>query len=243
MTLWQPSDAPNLLAMHYDASVASSLFDATSGGSNSTSGGYVLRMEDLSGNGRHLTTASSTTAPTRRLAVQNGLDVVRFGGSNDYLFNTANVAASGVQKHVFLQSLRSASQLTGSGPGYWRVLSTTDGIGPDDFNGGFAFINGVDGAGNALAYSCFTRESAGTGAINDVTLGRNAKTLVQYNNGDVCEVVIYTTKLSVPDQQRMQGYLAWKWGTVDLLAVDHPYKTYAPTNSNRRQQHSQQIIN
>ena len=32
------------------------------------------------------------------------------------------------------------------------------------------------------------------------------------------------------DRQRIEGYLAHKWGTTALLPAAHPYKSAAPTN-------------
>jgi hypothetical protein len=63
-----------------DASDASSLYDATSGGSLVVSGGVIKRWQDKSGNGLHATEA--TNGPTRVASGRRGLDVVRFGGTN-----------------------------------------------------------------------------------------------------------------------------------------------------------------
>jgi hypothetical protein len=30
------------------------------------------------------------------------------------------------------------------------------------------------------------------------------------------------------NRQKLEGYLAWKWGMVPNLPVDHPYKTSPP---------------
>lgn len=71
------------LTAWWDASDSSTLFDADSGGSASAADGEVGRLEDKSGNGRHFTEATSANRPTRKTAQQNGLDVVRFDGTND----------------------------------------------------------------------------------------------------------------------------------------------------------------
>lgn len=46
--------------------------------------------------------------------------------------------------------------------------------------------------------------------------------------GDIAEVIIINSVLSVYYRQRVEGYLAWKWGLVDNLAADHPYKSVPP---------------
>jgi hypothetical protein len=67
----------------YDASDASTLFDATSGGSLVAADGGVARWEDKSGNGRHATQSTSGSRPLRKTGIKNGLPVLRFDGSND----------------------------------------------------------------------------------------------------------------------------------------------------------------
>jgi hypothetical protein len=46
--------------------------------------------------------------------------------------------------------------------------------------------------------------------------------------GNMCEVITYSVALGTDDRQKMEGYLAWKWGIQDNLPADHPYKSTAP---------------
>jgi hypothetical protein len=48
--------------------------------------------DDLSGNGRHVTQATSGKRPQLKLSIQNGKSVVRFDGTDDYLGGLTNVA-------------------------------------------------------------------------------------------------------------------------------------------------------
>ena len=68
-----------------DAADPSTLFDATSGGSAVAADGAVARWEDKSGNARHATQATSGSRPTRKTAIRNDRDIVRFDGSNDFM--------------------------------------------------------------------------------------------------------------------------------------------------------------
>jgi hypothetical protein len=81
MALWTPDQITT--ALWLDASDASTLFDATTGGSAPADGGGVARWEDKSGNGYHATQGTSGNQPTRETTELNGLDVVRFNGSSD----------------------------------------------------------------------------------------------------------------------------------------------------------------
>jgi hypothetical protein len=73
------------LQLHLDAADASTLYDATTGGSLVAADGGVARWEDKSGNGRHATQSTSGNRPLRKTSVQGSKDVLRFDGSNDSL--------------------------------------------------------------------------------------------------------------------------------------------------------------
>jgi hypothetical protein len=85
---WTPAQLS--IALWLDASDNATLFDATSGGSLPVADGAVARWEDKSGNARHFTQSTSANRPLRKVAImQNGLDGLRFDGSNDHLLNAA----------------------------------------------------------------------------------------------------------------------------------------------------------
>ncbi len=46
--------------------------------------------------------------------------------------------------------------------------------------------------------------------------------------GKIAEIVFCSGELSTGDRQKLEGYLAWKWGTVADLPGGHPYKTTPP---------------
>ena len=73
------------LQLWLDAAAPETLFDATTGGSLVAADGGVARWQDKSGNGRHATQSTSANRPARKTAIQGGLDVLRFDGSNDSL--------------------------------------------------------------------------------------------------------------------------------------------------------------
>lgn len=47
--------------------------------------------------------------------------------------------------------------------------------------------------------------------------------------GAINEVLVVPTTLSTTDRQKLEGYLAWKWGLQANLPVGHPYKNTPPT--------------
>lgn len=42
------------------------------------------------------------------------------------------------------------------------------------------------------------------------------------------EVLIFNSTLSTSDRQKLEGYLAWKWGSVATLPAGHPFKNSPP---------------
>lgn len=67
----------------WDASDSSTLFDATSGGSQVAADGTVARWEDKSGAGNHWYQDVGTSMPARKTGVRNSRDVLRFDGTDD----------------------------------------------------------------------------------------------------------------------------------------------------------------
>ncbi len=47
--------------------------------------------------------------------------------------------------------------------------------------------------------------------------------------GAFAEIVFLTGTTNDIDRQKMEGYLAWKWGLQGQLPAGHPYKDAAPT--------------
>jgi len=46
--------------------------------------------------------------------------------------------------------------------------------------------------------------------------------------GDIAEVIFYDSSLGSTDREKVEGYLAHKWGLTAGLPVSHPYKSSAP---------------
>ena len=48
-------------------------------------------------------------------------------------------------------------------------------------------------------------------------------------NGSVREIIMYSNAITPFDRQKVEGYLAWKWGMQAQLPAPHPFKLAAPT--------------
>ena len=51
----------------------------------------------------------------------------------------------------------------------------------------------------------------------------------EFLQGDIAEMVIVPGSVSTLNRQKLEGYLAHKWGLTANLPADHPYKTVEPT--------------
>jgi hypothetical protein len=58
------------------------------------------------------------------------------------------------------------------------------------------------------------------------TVGNNSVGLQPY--GQLHELIIYSTTLSLIQRQQLEGYLAWKWGLQSNLPGNHPFKYFPP---------------
>jgi len=87
LSTWSPFTPSSVsgLQLWLDASDASTLYDATSGGSLVAADGAVSRWQDKSSNARHFTQSTSGNRPLRKTAQQNGLTTLLFDGSSDVL--------------------------------------------------------------------------------------------------------------------------------------------------------------
>jgi len=126
---WQGCD------IAYDFSNPASLYDATSGGSLVASGAAIARAEDQSGNGAHMTQASSTLRPLRIVAAQRGLDAARFDGSNDYMTagDVADMGLGQVEMTIVFKRTGGGSLVgyfgktqAGNAGGRWALLKETN---------------------------------------------------------------------------------------------------------------------
>ena len=67
-----------------------------------------------------------------------------------------------------------------------------------------------------------------SGATNHFRIGIREGGILQYWNGLICEIIISLNNQTTDERQRIEGFLAHKWGLTDKLPIDHPYKTQAP---------------
>jgi hypothetical protein len=234
-------------------------FDASNTNSVVISGSGVVRWNDATSNGRYLSTASVSGTP--QYTTYNSLPAVQFDGVDDFLpgnFILSDILTT-TQKTMFFVGL-AVTVNTDSGNPYendsfigdtngWvgLYLKSTNKVGaynwPGSANsvevpytiGSFSLfgyqqnntILGVNLNGNTPA----TTTTGGTGNMtNQVTFGRtyNVNTFL---NGYIMESIIYNQSLTPFNQQKVEGYLAWKWRLQTQLPTIHPFRSSAPQSN------------
>jgi hypothetical protein len=80
-----------------------------------------------------------------------------------------------------------------------------------------------------LTPSVLNTGQSGNFNITSYGLGVNTNTGDYFVwNGFYAEIIYYNVQLSDANRQRVEGYLAWKWGLQGNLPNDHPHKSAAP---------------
>ena len=52
-----------------------------------------------------------------------------------------------------------------------------------------------------------------------------AYSVLEPSMGEIAELLVFDSVLPTGDRQKMEGYLAYKWGLTNSIPDDHPYKT------------------
>lgn len=163
-----------------DASDASTLYDAISGGNLVAANGLVARWQDKSGNSKHATQGTPSKQPMRKIAVKAGLDAIRLDGTADTMqvsmitlptFISVFVVQSCVgNPHKFFMEQSDAVDLVKSGFWFNGVENTSWGmrrISPDSYHFGASF-SGVNWTGTGWSLAEFLYNGVGTTYKNGV---------------------------------------------------------------------------
>ena len=250
---WTPADLESGLAAWYDAADASTLWAGTGATTAATNGGVVARWDDKSGNDWHVTQTDTNALPTlgtnevqmpenKYLFVSPG--PLPTGSGAKHIFAVINDIAGGASVAFMAQEVNNWGPV---GVGY-RITrepavrySNLTTFGGGEYGEGESLISVLYDSGdngNQIRYVVNGTARTVTGVINsplvaDATglyLGSDYATGVNPNGGaDFREVVITThAEMTLEIQQKIEGYLAWKWALQDNLPSAHPYKDKAP---------------
>jgi len=100
------------------------------------------------------------------------------------------------------------------------------------------YINAITGGviqksyTNGLLMGTGTTQSQSDFAISNggyVGSGRAVSNSLRFFDGKISEIVLVPSVATLDLRQRIEGYLAHKWGLTANLPADHPYKLVGPT--------------
>jgi len=253
--LWTPAEITT--ALWLDASDSSTITLESS---------TVSQWADKSGQNRHATQGASSAMPTVSAAALNGLSVLTFDGTNDFLTlgtvlgRPANYTVFAVSR--LTKALSSAQAVIASmmdtGESKNSCLTMVNDAGKCFWNYGngsdyrWGYPNGAFTL-NTFAQHCLIHThgtqneavfrdgalltnaglagtaTANSGAAQTTSIGRLGGFNGWYLGGDVAEVVVLLSSAPVDTRQKVEGYLAHKWGMNSSLPSGHPYKENPPT--------------
>jgi len=223
--------------------------DASDSTTVTTSGSTVTAWNDKSGNGRNTTIAGN---PTLSSASLNRLNGIQFSGSSQSwtspsfaLSSTSQVSAFVVAngtKTISQNANLLISSTTSNFDMFLNFSSTTQYAyymaGSASTNTSFTNTSGIPNlyeiifdASTATAYangslvSTLSSIVPGTTLTSSQTLGcsmAGSTSCIEY------EILFFSTNLSPSQRQKIEGYLAWKWGINSKLSSTHPYYKVMP---------------
>ena len=232
--------------------------DGADGTTIQTSGGFVTQWNDKSGNDYHAISQGTgpTYNTTTNALVWTGSENMRGTATRLHNATTGNWSAFAVASTTsssydlllnydnsvrIAQFLRKTDSGTGSKiesiafttTGTPIITTSTAGVSTNtlflaeavnDTTNLTTYLNGTAGTpsnngANAIAAGTFY--SVG---VYDDTAGY----VGNYWNGNICEIIVYSSDLTATERQRVEGYLAWKWGIQSSLPSTHTYYKYPP---------------
>ena len=98
---------------------------------------------------------------------------------------------------------------------------------------------GVNGGGGTITVTAtgpsqpsYLTQAVQTWATDEATsriqIGGRQQSVTNWSNSLISEVVVMNRNATTLERQKLEGYLAHKWGLEANLPADHPYKNYGP---------------
>ena len=226
-------------------------FDATDVSTVTESAGAVSQWDDKSGNSRHATQAIGSDQFTTGVNSINGLNALACDGdhmdlpaisasSNIHLFFVVRNRATGDGRQGGLVVMTSDTSIPhfGHGPGgvgQWYesfystsrpLLYTGAGVVSPKEVLGYVVQDGTNLRGLVHGYGTENSVPATfTGTPTRNYIGSEFGTMTYIDYGELILIQSPTTD----EKEKLEGYLAWKWGLEASLPALHPYKNSHPT--------------
>jgi hypothetical protein len=224
--LWLDAQDPNATgAIPANGSTVSTWVDKSGNARNATSAGSAVTYSSA---GLSFGGSSYYSVPGMAGTIVNTPFVIfvveTFTGSSGFYFADDNLNGGGATNSVLHTGYRSTTDQTFAM--YANDLEDTT----------------VSGTGNTRIWALYlptasNRNTRRNGTV-DVTLGNYNRllaftapvigrryTALDYYTGTISEIIVYNQDIGLSAIQKVEGYLAWKWGLVANLDATNPYKT------------------
>jgi hypothetical protein len=231
LNLFQPESISNLMLLWHDAGTIS----GTTGTSVPT---WTSRVNS------RVAVSIETTHPTLKNNGLNGYNTVVYNTScwhenaglnlnGNYTFISMSRLTGGANNRVF------GDRYDNIAIGYW--LNNQDVLYLDNRPGNL-FVSTATTAWNLYSLSIspttaytfnnfgqtvFSGESC-DGTLNNLSYNGVSPDYFDFSDCEIAESYIFTPQLSLSNQQKMEGILAWKYGLQARLPASHPYKNMPP---------------
>lgn len=239
---WTPASLTGL-ALWLDAADASTVLNASN--TPATSGQKVATWSDKSGNSRNLTQSDDSQRPfigpgflAGTTGLLNGKQVVTFDwiDESDVSLKTIGSPSFAMGQTFVMVGYRLSSGMPFAehGSSTYRSLVgslsfTTATHSTYALDGGAPAASLLDGASGINDPRVYVGQSRQSSTSRQLFLGQGDYGSSYRLQGYVAELVISSATLSAADRQKVEGYLAHKWGLAANLPADHPWKASAPT--------------
>ena len=228
--LWTPRDISTSLWL-----------DADDQGTITESGGSVSQWDDKSGNDNHASQNTGAEQPTTGIRSISGLNAIYFNGVNDH-FDITDLAPN-AECYIFaIIEADTSSQNCWIGGGStkigmwsgntfgfrWSTSTFQVGVNIGASNPSITLM------GRNSSNQIFFRKDGGSDLVAENNTGTPQLDQVGFRfsgqglEGVMGELVVVKGLMGLDDQQRMEGYLVWKWGLQGDLPPTHPYKNNPP---------------
>ena len=199
--------------------------DASNAANYTLNGTYVTQINDNSGHGNSFANASSTVTVVNGGNAFNGNNLLNFNGSASatltmnnstspqtvFIIEDVTGVAAQQPNNMFGHTGNDADIRVNTGP---IIQSGSGGNGQDFTTGGAMYVNGVQQSGNVTAGTAQLIEAyAGNGNAFPwaSTALSNGTFMNRYFQGEIGEVLAYSSSLSPSDRQADEAYLMYKW--------------------------------
>lgn len=213
-----------------------------------SSGGLISAISSKGSGARSASQGTAGLKPS--VTTINGVTAAQFDGSDDHLSLSSSLSTTTgmTVAQVFTRPASGVLSQTMGGASYgappYATLWFTDNVrysalwasdklyathgGASTSTGAFQHIV-VKGASTTLLYqdgtAVGTPQTTLSGQGSIAYLGRRATT---YHSGNIGEIVVFASDISTADREKLEGYLAHKWGLAGSLPSGHPYKSAPP---------------